>query len=256
MNELTKIFDGQELRIIEMDNEPWFVLYDLVNILELSNSRMVKKRLGDDVSTTYPISDSMGRTQQATIVNEDGLYDVILDSRKPEAKQFRKWVTSEVIPSIRKHGTYMTPETIEQALTDPDTIIKIATDLKEEKSKRAKAESQIEADKPYTNFGRIVSNSNATVSIGAFAKMLYDEHGIVIGRNRLFSWLRDNGYLIKSGREKNVPKQKYIEQGLFDTKVTVISKTDQDIEKATALITGKGQVRIAQELLETYESFK
>jgi len=106
MNQLTKVFEGQQLKIIENENGPWFLLNDLVQILGLSNSRMVKDRLEDDVSSTYPIQDSLGRTQQATFVNEDGLYDVILDSRKPEAKRFRKWITSEVIPSIRKTGSY------------------------------------------------------------------------------------------------------------------------------------------------------
>src|SRR5690625_3810058 len=98
INQLTKVFDGQQLRIIQQNNEPWFLLNDLVEILGLSNSRMVKNRLEDDVSSTYPIQDALGRTQQATFVNEDGLYDVILDSRKSEAKRFRKWVTSEVLP--------------------------------------------------------------------------------------------------------------------------------------------------------------
>src|SRR5690625_4714721 len=116
MNQLTKMFDGQNLTIIENEGEPNFLLKDVCNILELSNPRQVKTRLGDDVISNYPIQDSLGRTQQATFVNEDGLYDVILDSRKPEAKRFRKWITSEVLPSIRKIGKYETPTSELQVL--------------------------------------------------------------------------------------------------------------------------------------------
>ncbi len=255
MNQLTKIFDEQQLRIIEKDNEPLFLLNDLVKILGLSNSRMVKDRLNDDVSSTYPIQDSLGRAQQATFVNEDGLYDVILDSRKPEAKRFRKWITSDVLPSIRKHGAYMTPNTVEEALLNPDTIIKLATNLKDEQEKRMQVEQQQKIDQPYTTFGKAVSNSSASINVGSFAKMMYDEHGIRIGRNKMFRWLRDKGYLIKKGREYNNPKQQYIEQGLFDTTVTVVSRTQGDVESITTLITGKGQVKLSEKLLNEYEVF-
>ncbi|WP_406945723.1 BRO family protein [Halobacillus sp. SY10] len=106
MNQLTEMFDNQELRIVQQDEESFFLLKDVCEILSLGNPRQVKTRLEDEVISNYPIQDSLGRTQQATFVNEDGLYDVILDSRKPEAKRFRKWVTSEVLPSIRKTGEY------------------------------------------------------------------------------------------------------------------------------------------------------
>ncbi|MFC7061658.1 ORF6C domain-containing protein [Halobacillus seohaensis] len=106
MNQLTEMFNGHQLRVIEQDNELFFLLKDVCEILNLGNPRQVKTRLEDDVISNYPIQDSLGRTQQATFINEDGLYDVILDSRKPESKCFRKWVTSEVLPSIRKTGSY------------------------------------------------------------------------------------------------------------------------------------------------------
>ncbi|GGD05130.1 phage antirepressor KilAC domain-containing protein [Pontibacillus salipaludis] len=259
MNELSEVFNGQQLRIVQKENEPWFLLNDVVKILDLSNSRMVKDRLGDEVSSTYPIQDSLGRTQQATFVNEDGLYDVILDSRKPEARKFRKWITSEVIPSVRKHGAYATDQTIENIMNDPEFGIQLLTDLKEERNKRKEAETQRDKvlqqqqiDQPYTNFGKVVSNSNSSINVGAFAKMMYEEHGIKVGRNKMFKWLRDKGYLIRSGRERNNPKQKYIEQGLFETTVTVVSRTQGDIESLTTLITGKGQVKLAQKLLNDY----
>src|SRR5699024_3642996 len=263
MNQLTKIFDNHELTLIESDGELMFLLKDVCKILDIGNHRHVKTRIADDVVSNYPIQDAIGRTQQATFVNEDGLYDVILDSRKPEAKKFRKWITSEVIPSIRKYGAYMTPETIEQALLSPDTIIKLATNLKDEQSKRIKAEqernearnqhslviAQQKADQPYTTFGKVVSGSEASINVGAFAKLMYDNHGIKLGRNKMFKWLRDNGYLIKSGRERNNPKQQYIEQGLFETTATLVSRSHGDVESLTTLVTGKGQVRIAEHIL-------
>ena len=117
------------VRVIGTEANPLFCLTDICKALDLQTAA-VMRRLGDDVITSHPISDILGRIQQANFVNEDGLYDVILDSRKPEAKQFRKWITSEVLPIIRKHGAYMTDKSIEKALTDPDFLIQLATELK------------------------------------------------------------------------------------------------------------------------------
>ncbi|MFC0525813.1 phage antirepressor [Pontibacillus salicampi] len=260
MNQLTEMFEGQRLRIIQQNDEPLFLLKDVCEILEVGHVATVKKRLEDDVVSNHPIQDSLGRTQQATFVNEDGLYDVILDSRKPEAKKFRKWITSEVIPSIRKHGAYATEQTIENIMNDPEFGIQLLTNLKDERTKREQAEAQRDQiieqqqlDKPYTDFGRVISNSSGSINIGSFAKMMYDQHGLKIGRNKMFQWLRDKGYLIQSGREKNNPKQRYIEQGLFDTSITLVSRTHGDVESVTTLVTGKGQVKLAEKLLAEYQ---
>lgn len=252
MNQISKFFDGHELRIIDKDNEIWFVAKDVCDILEIKNSRDAVSRLDDDEKGVV-LTDTPGGRQKLQAVNEFGLYNLVLTSRKPEAKEFKRWITHEVIPSIRKHGAYMTPETIEKALLNPDTIINLATRLKEEQQRRKQLEAKIERDEPYTTFGKVVANSNASISIGSFAKLLYDEHGIKIGRNRLFEWLRNNGYLIKSGREKNQPKQQYVEQGLFETTVTLIKRPSGDIESVTTMITGKGQVEIAKKLIKEFE---
>ncbi|WP_077623804.1 BRO family protein [Sediminibacillus massiliensis] len=253
MNQLTKMFDGEQLRIIEQNNEPWFVAKDVCDILEINNSRQALTRLDNDEKAGVTLNDgSQNRHLQA--VNEFGLYSLVLASRKPEAKQFKRWITHEVIPSIRKHGGYLTPEKVEEALLNPDTLIRLATDLKQEREERQRLEQQQKADLPYTTFGKAVSNSNASINVGAFAKMMYDEHGIRIGRNKMFNWLREKGYLIKSGRERNNPKQRYIEQGLFNTTVTVVSRTQGDVESITTLITGKGQVYFAELLLKEYEA--
>ncbi|SFM44181.1 phage antirepressor KilAC domain-containing protein [Salibacterium qingdaonense] len=250
-NLITFQFGGQQVRTETIDGDPYFLLKDVCEILELGQVAGVKRRLDKDVISNHPLETS-GGMQDATFINESGLYDVIMDSRKPEAKQFRKWVTDEVIPSIRKHGAYMTPEKIEETLMNPDTIIQLATNLKDEQQKRQAAEQQLQLDKPYSTFGKAVSNSNAAINVGAFAKMIYENHGLRIGRNKLFAWLREQGYLIKHGRERNNPKQKYIEQGLFDTSVTLISRTEGDVESVTTLVTGKGQVNLMKKLLSEY----
>lgn len=140
---------------------------------------------------------------------------------------------------------------VEKLWNSPEMIVQRALQIQQLKIKQL--EGQIKQDEPYTTFGKAVSNSDASINIGAFAKMMYDKHGINLGRNKMFEWLRDKGYLIKSGREKNNPKQKYIEQGLFETTVTLISRTGGDVESLTTLITGKGQVKIAQILIEEFK---
>jgi prophage antirepressor-like protein len=133
-----------EIRTTRTDSgEPLFCLADVCKILELS-AKGVNQRLSGEVISNYPIIDNLGREQVAIFVNEDGLYDVILDSRKPEAKAFRKWVTSEVLPSIRKHGVFATPQTIENILADPDNAIKVFTALKEERQAKEIAQQQVE----------------------------------------------------------------------------------------------------------------
>lgn len=186
-------------------------------------------------------------------IDESGLYDFIFEAGTNRAREFRKWVTSEVLPSIRKHGAYATPQTIENVMNDPEFGIQLLTNLKQERDKRSELEQQQKLDAPYTKFGKTFSNSNAAINVGSFAKMIYDEHGIKIGRNKLFAWLRDNDYLIKSGREKNNPKQPYVEQGLFDTSVTVVShNTKGDLQHVTPLVTGKGQIKLTEKLLTEF----
>lgn len=149
MDNNIQIFSNEELgtiRIMGTPDAPLFCLGDVCKMLGLK-SWHVKERLGDNIVSTEVISDSLGRQRVVNFITEDGLYDVILDSRKPEAKRFRKWVTSEVLPTIRKHGAYMTKDTLERAITEPDFLIQLATRLKEEKAKRLEAEQQCEAQK-------------------------------------------------------------------------------------------------------------
>src|SRR5690625_471794 len=249
MNQLTKMFEGKELTIIEKGNEPHFLLRDVCNILGIGHVATVRKRLEDDVVSNYPIKHRLGRTQQATFVNEDGLYDVILDSRKPEAKKLRKWITSEVIPSIRKHGAYMTPEKIEEVLLSPDTLIKLATNLKEEQEKRKQAERLIEEQKPKVLFADAVETSRSSVLVGELAKLI-KQNGYNIGQNRLFEWLRNNGYLMKRGQSRNLPTQKSMDLELFEVKKRTINNPDGSIRTtSTPMVTGKGQVYFIDKFL-------
>lgn len=243
MNEL-KVFNYQdnEVRTVEINGEPWFVLKDVCNVLGLGSAHKVADRLDEDERNQIPLTDSLGREQETTIINESGLYNVILRSDKPEAKPFRKWVTSEVLPSIRKHGAYMTPEVIERTLTDPDYIIQLATTLKEERQKRRVLEAKAEEDKPKVLFADSVAASHTSILIFDLAKIL-KQNGVDIGGNRLFDWMRKNGYLVRrKGSDYNMPTQRSMEMGLFEVKETSVSHSDGHISvNKTPKVTGKGQ---------------
>lgn len=219
-----KIFENNEfgeVRTTVIDDEPYFSLNDVCRILEIKNPRDAKSRLNlDGVGSTDGV-DSLGRRTDVTMINESNLYKLIFQSRKPEAERFADWVTSEVLPAIRKHGAYMTDGVIERTLTDPDYLIMLATNLKEEKAKRALAEAQNEKNKPKVLFADTVSASKRSCLMGELAKMISQEairQGKLdkkIGQNKLFAWMRNKGYLCKGGERRNQPKQTYIEQGLL-----------------------------------------
>ena len=252
MNEI-KIFQneqfGQIRIVVNENNEPLLCLLDLCNSLGLSNNRKVKSQLDDDVTLSYPILDNLGREQEATFVTEAGMYTVILRSDSPKAKPMQKWVTNEVLPSIRKHGAYMTNETLEKALTSPDFLIQLATNLKEEKQKRIEAESKIQQDAPKVLFADAVSTSQRSCLIAELAKIL-QQNGVNIGQNRLFSWMRDNGYLCQKGDYYNQPTQKSMKLGLFELKKTSITKPDGSaLVTTTTKVTGKGQIYFVNKFL-------
>ena len=236
-------YENSEIRTVEKDGEPWWVLSDVCKVLELSSPHKVADRLEADERNQIPVIDSLGRSQNTTVINESGLYAVILRSDKPQAKPFRRWVTSEVLPSIRKHGAYMTDQTLEQALTSPDFLIQLATQLKEEKEQRKQLEAKVEQDKPKVLFADSVSASKSSILVGELAKIL-KQNGVDTGQFRLFAWLRENGYLIKrEGSDYNMPTQKSAEMGLFEVKQTIITHSDGHITtNKTPKVTGKGQV--------------
>ena len=202
MNDL-QIFNNVEfgqIRTITKDNEVWFVGRDIAEALGYSDTnKAVAMHVDDeDKQLNDKTSSSFGQ-RGATIINESGLYSLVLSSKLSSAKKFKRWITSEVLPSIRKHGGYLTPAKIEEVLLNPDTIIKLATDLKEERAKRVEVEKQLEINKPKVLFAEAVATAKTSILIGELAKLI-KQNGYDIGQKRLFQYLRENGYLIKQKR--------------------------------------------------------
>lgn len=242
-----KIFKNPEfgsIRTVEINKEPWFVGKDVAEVLGYSNPR---KALADHVRNNHKldgvtIRDSMGREQNPIVIDEAGLWSLVMRSKTEKAEAFQEWVTSEVLPAIRKHGGYLSPEKIEEVLSDPDTIIKLATNLKEEQAKRREAEAALKEAKPKIIFADAVSASDQTILIGDLAKII-KQNGHDIGQKRLFQWLRDNGYLIKrQGSDYNSPTQRAMEMGLFRIKETAVTHADGHVTVSkTVKVTGRGQ---------------
>ena len=230
------------IRVVQQDGEPWFVAVDICKALDISNNRDAISRLDADEKGVAS-TDTLSGRQQVTIINEPGLYSLVLGSRKPEAKLFKRWITHEVIPTIRKHGAYMTPETIEKTLTDPDFIIQLATQLKDEQAKRAALEAKIEADAPKVLFSDSVEASDCSILVGQLAKQLR-QNGVDIGQQRLFKRLREEGYLCSSrGDRYNMPTQRAMDMGLFEIKERTVNNPDGSIRVTfTPMVSGKGQI--------------
>lgn len=239
-------FNGNNIRVIEKDGQPWWIAKDVCEILELSNPTVAIAELEEDERAKY----SLGRQGEANIINEPGLYSLVLRSRKPEAKAFKRWITHEVLPAIRKHGGYLTPQKVEEVLLNPDTIIRLATDLKAERERRLALEAENVKNAPKVLFADSVAASHTDILIGDLAKLLR-QNGIEIGQKRLFEWLRENGYLIKQrGLSWNMPTQKAMELRLFRVKETTINKPDGSVQiSKTTKVTGKGQIYFVEKFL-------
>nr|DAH59702.1 MAG TPA: repressor domain protein [Caudoviricetes sp.] len=247
MNEL-KTFQNPKfgtIRTTTINGEPWFVAVDVCKALDIDNSRQALARLDEDEKNTVILNDGNRGNPNTAIVNEPGLYVLVLSSRKPEAKAFKRWITHEVIPTIRKHGAYMTPETIEKVLSDPDTIIKLATELKEERERTAALNAKIKADKPYTEFGVAIAANSDAILVRDFAKLLHND-GIKMGEKRLYKWLRENGFLMQTAPTK--PYQKYVDMGWFRVDERSISTVQGQMIVSTTKITGKGQMGLLSAL--------
>ena len=234
-------YEDNAIRIVEVDGNAWFVAKDVCDVLDMTTE--ATRRLDDDEKGLRNIQ-TPGGVQSMTIINESGLYTLALRSNKPNAKQFRKWVTATVLPSIRQHGFYATPDTAQRILDDPDTFINVLKAYKEQKARNAELEAQAEINKPKVLFADAVDASKDSMLIGNFAKIL-KQNGVDIGQNRLFEWFRKNGFLMDFtyGERKNMPTQKSMEQGLFEVKKTVVNNPDGSTRIThTTKITGKGQI--------------
>lgn len=224
------------------DGTPWFVASDVAKILGYRMASDMTRRLDEDERGTRSVR-TLGGTQEMTVITESGLYSAILGSKVEGARQFKRWVTHEVLPSIRKRGGYLTPEATEKALTDPDFIIQLATSLKEERAKRAALEAENEANKPKVLFADAVATSHTSILVGQLAKIL-NNNGMKVGQNRLFKDLRARGYLSRRhGCDWNMPTQKSRDLDLFEIKESAHSQPDGTVRiTKTAKVTGKGQL--------------
>lgn len=235
MNEVQLFnFENHEVRSLLINSEPWFVGKDVADVLGYKNQNdALSKHVDGEDKDTIAIRDSIGRNRNTPIINESGLYSLVLSSKLPSAKKFKRWVTSEVLPALRKTGQYQVKELSGQEL--------MAKALIEAQSVLAAKDKQIEEMKPKALFADAVSASKGSISVGSLAKLLA-QNGIAIGQNRLFAWLRDNNFLIKDGKSKNVATQRYIDQGLFELKANVTFENGETkTHKPTTMVTGKGQ---------------
>lgn len=236
MNEL-QVFNNAmfgNVRVILQDNEPWFVAKDITNILGYQNS---SKAIGDHVDIDDKLNNetlsSLGQ-RGGWLINESGLYSLILSSKLPSAKQFKRWVTSDVLPSLRKYGTY----SMDIPRTLPDALKAYANEIEAHNKTKALLEEQ----KPKVVFADAVNASHTSILVGELAKLLR-QNGYSIGQNRLFERLRNDGYLIKCGSSKNIPTQKSMDMKLFEIKETTIVNSDGTLRiTKTPKVTGKGQI--------------
>lgn len=247
MNDL-KIWESQEfgvLRVIEQDGEPWMVGKDVALALGYAKPRnAIAAHVDAEDKKDAPIQGYLGGTQEMTIINESGLYSLVLSSKLPGAKRFRRWVTGEVLPSIRKDGGYIKTA---PGMTDADIMAK-AILLAQKTIEGQKA--QIDEMTPKALFADAVSASSTSILVGDLAKLIR-QNGMDIGQNRLFDWLRNNGYLIRAkGMSWNMPTQRSMDMGLFEVKETSITHSDGHISvNKTVKVTGKGQIYFVNKLV-------
>ncbi|QII23581.1 phage antirepressor Ant [Bacillus altitudinis] len=251
MNQLQQIFNyqNQEVRTVIQDGQPWFVAKDVCDVLEIGNPSQALSRLENDEKNTIILNEGIGNPNK-TIVNEPGLYTLILGSRKPEAKQFKRWITHEVIPTIRKTGGYVANDDLfiqtylPQADEQTKHFFRATLQTMKEQSK------QIEAMKPKALFADAVEASKSSVLVGELAKQI-QQNNVQIGPNKLFEWLRENGYLIrKKGESYNLPTQRSMDMGLFEIKKRAVNNPDGSVRTTrTPKVTGKGQVYFINKFL-------
>jgi len=249
-------YEGNEVRTVERDGETWWVAKDVCEVFGDTNYRRSITALDEDEKGVSQI-DTPGGRQEMSIVNEAGLYSLLFAMQPTKARGvsdeyiyererklngFRRWVTHEVLPAIRRHGAYVTPTRLEEIMNDPDTLITMLTALKEERAEKERLKARAEADRPKVLFADAVSASEGSILIGELAKILKG-NGVDIGQNRLFERLRQDGYLIRRrGTDWNIPTQRAMELKLFKIKETAIAHSDGRVTVSkTTRVTGRGQ---------------
>lgn len=245
MNEVQLFnFESHEVRSLLLNNEPWFVGKDVAEALGYSKARnAIATHIDSEDKKDAPIQGTLGGVQEMTVINESGLYSLVLSSKLPSAKKFKRWVTSEVLPALRKTGQYQVKELSGQEL--------MAKALIEAQSVLAAKDKQIEEMKPKALFADAVATSHTSILVGELAKIL-KQNGIEMGQKRLFAWLREKGYLIKrQGTDYNMPTQKAMDLGLFEIKEgSYVNGSGVNITTKTPKVTGKGQQYFINKFLQ------
>jgi anti-repressor protein len=251
-----QIFENPQfgkVRVQMIDGDPWFCGKDVCEILGYAKPRnAIATHVSEDDALKQGVIDNLGREQEMTFINESGLYSLIFGSTLPIAKEFKRWVTSEVLPLIRKNGFYGNPKTVADIIS-PQELRLYSQKMIEYCNKVIELESRVEEMKPKVIFADAVAISNTCILIGDLAKLL-KQNGIDIGAKRLFEYLRQNGYLMKNSSSKNMPTQKAMDLGLFEVKEHTITKPDGVVQiTRTTKVTGKGQVYFINHFLNKQE---
>ena len=248
-----QIFSNEEfqVRTIEDNGEIWFVAKDVAEALEYSYWQPNIVAHVPEVWKGIKRINTPGGYQEMLCLTENGVYFFLGRSDKKKALPYQMWIAGDVVPSIRKHGMYATPAKVEDILSNPDAFIQVLQAYKAEREKRESLEAKIEEDKPKLIFAEAVNTSKESILIGNLAKVLR-QNGVEIGQNRLFEWLRENGFLIKcKGERWNMPTQDSIERGLFEVKTRVINNPDGTTRIVrTTKVTGKGQIYFVNRFLK------
>lgn len=247
MNDM-KIFENSEfgaVRVVDVNGEPWFVAKDVLRALDYAddyNPSRAMQAIPGEWKGVHRMH-TPGGEQEMLIISEQGLYFFLGRSDKPKALPYQMWVAGDVVPTIRKNGGYLTPAKLEEALTDPDTIIRLATNLKAEREKRQALEAQAAADRPKVVFAESIEVAKTSILVGEMAKLIKQATGCDMGQNRFFEWLRANGYLHKGGSARNMPTQRCIDAGWMEIKEgTRIGSSGECHITRTPKVTGKGQI--------------
>lgn len=245
MENKLQIFENPQfgkMRTVEINGEIYFVGKDVASILGYVETAKAVREHVEEEDKGVSVLDTPGGKQEMTMINESGLYSLILSSKLPKAKEFKHWVTSEVLPSIRKTGSYSIMKTPEELFSNPANVRLLLDNWERDREKLQQAEKTIEEQKPKVIFADAVETSKTSILIGELAKLI-SQNGVQIGQNRLFAWLRDNGYLIKAKRaDYNMPTQNAMEMKLFEVKERTINNPDGSIKiTKTPKVTGKGQ---------------
>ena len=244
MNDM-KIFENSEfgaVRVVDVNGEPWFVARDVASALGYVDTTQAI-RMHCEKAKDFRGVEMTATATPMKIIPEEDVYALIFGSHLESAKKFRRWICDEVLPAIRKHGGYLTPAKLEEALTDPDTIIRLATNLKAEREKRQALEAQAAADRPKVVFAESIEVAKTSILVGEMAKIIKQATGCDMGQNRFFEWLRANGYLHKGGSARNMPTQRCIDAGWMEIKEgTRIGSSGECHIIRTPKVTGKGQI--------------